>query len=62
MIQENLLKYVFSEILNSSDSDIVRTLAAKANLGRGYANVEQKIGIDPNLSVKELKNLNILKI
>ena len=51
-----LTEHVLSEILNSSDSDIVRTLAAKANLGRGYANaVCAKIGIDPNLPVKELE-------
>ena len=51
-----LTEHVLSEILNSSDSDIVRTLAAKANLGRGYANaVCTKIGINPNLPVKELE-------
>ncbi|MEC7688914.1 MAG: NFACT family protein, partial [Candidatus Thermoplasmatota archaeon] len=51
-----LTEHVLSEILNSSDSDIVRTLAAKANLGRGYANaVCAKIGIDPNLPVKKLE-------
>ena len=43
------------EILNSSDSDVVRTLAAKANLGRGYANALcARLGIDPNLPVREI--------
>ena len=42
-------------ILNSSDSDVVRTLAAKANLGRGYANaVCKQTEIDPNLPVNQL--------
>ena len=47
---ENLVK-----ILNSSDSDLVRTLAAKVNLGRGYANaICSSTGIEPSLPAKEL--------
>ena len=44
-----------NEILAVSDADIVRTLAAKVNLGRGYANaICAATGIDPSTSISNL--------
>lgn len=43
------------KILNSSEADLVRTLAAKVNLGRGYANaICSRVGIEPSLPAKEI--------
>ena len=44
-----------AKILNSSEADLVRTLAAKVNLGRGYANaICSRVGIEPSLPAKEI--------
>ena len=44
-----------SEILADSDADVVRTLAAKVNLGRGYANaICAATGIDPSTPISNL--------
>ncbi len=44
-----------NEILKVSDADIVRTLAAKVNLGRGYANaICAATGIDPSTPISNL--------
>ena len=44
-----------AKILNSSEADLVRTLAAKVNLGRGYANaICSCVGIEPSLPAKEI--------
>ncbi|CAI8175053.1 MAG: Uncharacterised protein [Methanobacteriota archaeon] len=44
-----------SEILAGSDADVVRTLAAKVNLGRGYANaICAATGIDPSMPISNL--------
>ena len=44
-----------SEILADSDADVVRTLAAKVNLGRGYANaICVATGIDPSTPISDL--------
>ena len=44
-----------AKILNSSEADLVRTLAAKVNLGRGYANaICSCVGLEPSLPAKEI--------
>ena len=44
-----------SEILADSDADVVRTLAAKVNLGRGYANaICAATDIDPSTPISNL--------